>query len=278
MRGEIIGVWSETWREIWSKLAKHKAAPDDLFCELYRELTVSFENQPDVTKLADIIDNPDQAKDAFRKTPVSAFRGELPLLEFFERSHVIMVDLAGDPLANEYFLLIEQFLEKYSLRYDLRRPFSLHPTLPGVFSRLVRELRAYTARDAALHALMMEFEDAVRDLGKTPTSGKIKTCIQKQVNLLEAIGKNCPGVQANTNTLGRMCDEVGTWPHDKIKMAMKNLYGFASDYPGIRHGGTQANALRDIEMRDLVSVCILLAGFSPYLTDQINSDIVYRGS
>lgn len=41
MRGEIIGVWSETWREIWSKLAKHPDAPEDLFCELFRELALS---------------------------------------------------------------------------------------------------------------------------------------------------------------------------------------------------------------------------------------------
>jgi hypothetical protein len=38
MRGEFIGVWSECWREIWSKLAKHPKAPNDLFSELYREL------------------------------------------------------------------------------------------------------------------------------------------------------------------------------------------------------------------------------------------------
>ena len=34
MRGEFIGVWSDTWRELWIDLAEHEAAPDDLFCEL----------------------------------------------------------------------------------------------------------------------------------------------------------------------------------------------------------------------------------------------------
>ena len=55
------------------------------------------------------------------------------------------------------------------------------------------------------------------------------------------------------------------------------LYGFASDYPGIRHGGTPTSALRTIEMRDMVAMSILLAGFTPYLTDQLNADAVYRG-
>jgi hypothetical protein len=276
MRGEVIGVWSETWREIWSKLAKHPDAPEDLFCELYRELAGAFETTLDVTALADIVDEPDQARTVFRKTRAAAFRGEVALLEFFERAHNVVVDLGGDPLANRYFLLMEAFLDKYSLRYDLRRPFSLNPTLPGVFARLVRELREATYQDAELHPLMVEFEDAIRDLKTSQSAGRIKTCIQKQVNLLEAIGQRCPGV--TSNTLGAICDEVGTWPHNRLKDAMKKLYGFASDYPGIRHGGTPANSLRNIEMRDLVAVSILLAGFSPYLTNLINSDTIYRGS
>lgn len=276
MRGEVIGVWSETWREIWSKLAKHPDAPEDLFCELYRELAGAFEVIPDVTALADIIGNPDQARSAFRRTKATAFRGEVALLEFMERANSVMVDLGGDPLANRYFLLTEALLDKYSLRYDLRRPFSLNTTLPGVFARLIRDLKDATVREADLHPLMVEFEEAVRDLRTDRSAGRIKTCIQKQVNLLEAIGQRCPGVTANT--LGQICEQVGTWPHNKVKDAMKCLYAFASDYPGIRHGGIANNSIREIEMRDLVGISVLLAGFSPYLTDLINSDNIYRGT
>ena len=59
---------------------------------------------------------------------------------------------------------------------------------------------------------------------------------------------------------------------------MKDLYGFASDYPGIRHGGTPANALRAVDMRDMVAMSILLAGFTPYLSSALDADIVYRGA
>ena len=38
MRGEFIGVWSETWREIWLPLIDHEGVPEDIFCELYRAL------------------------------------------------------------------------------------------------------------------------------------------------------------------------------------------------------------------------------------------------
>ena len=36
MRGEFIGVWSETRREIWLPLIDQEGVPDDIFCELYR--------------------------------------------------------------------------------------------------------------------------------------------------------------------------------------------------------------------------------------------------
>ena len=139
----------------------------------------------------------------------------------------------------------------------------------------MRDLRAVASRDVHLDSLMKDFENTIRDLRADRSDGRIKTCIQKELNLLEAIGRRCPGVTGTT--LGAICNEVGTWPHEKVKEAMKALYGFASDYPGIRHGGTPANALRMIEMRDMIAMSILLAGFTPYLCDQLDAEVVYRG-
>jgi hypothetical protein len=251
MRGECIGVWSETWREIWLPLIDHEGVPEDIFCELYRALAPALRSQPSVDALADIIDNPVQSREAFEKTGANEFAGERALVAFFEVAHSALDDLAGDELANRYFNLLASFVDKFSLRYDLRRPCTLCPTLPGVFASLVRDLR----HDCS--------------------DGRIKTCIQKQVNLLEAIGRTAPGVTGAT--LGAICNQVGTWPHDKLKEAMKDLYGFASDYPGIRHGGTPANAKRPVDMRDMVAMSVLLAGFTPYLAAQLDADVVYRG-
>lgn len=276
MRGEFIGVWSETWREIWDDLAAHEAATNDLFCELYRELAAALKAPPSAQALADAIDDPVQSRKAFEETSAKDLSGERRLVAFLENAHAILDDLGGDPLANHYFNLLATFIDKFNLRYDLRRPCTLCPTLPGVFASLVRDLSAVTSQDAHLDSLMKDFENALRDLRTDCSDGRIKTCIQKQVNLLEAIGRACPGV--TQTTLGAICDQVGTWPHQKIKEAMKNLYTFASDYPGIRHSGTPASAIRAIEMRDMVAMSILLAGFTPYLTDQLNADAVYRRS
>ena len=276
MRGEFIGVWSETWREIWAPLIDQENIPDDIFCELYRELAPTLKTRPSVEDLADIIDDPAQSRETFEKTRAEDFGGERSLVAFLEAAQPVLDDLGGDALSNSYFNLLAGSLDKFSLRYDLRRPCTLCPTLPGVFASLVRDLREVAAQDEHLDSLMKEFENAIRGLRTDCSDGHIKTCIQKQVNLLEAIGRACPGV--TQTELGGICNQLGTWPHNAIKSSLKSLYGFASDYPGIRHGGTPKNAIREIEMRDMVAPSILLAGFTPYLTDQFNADAVYRGS
>ncbi len=281
MHGEFISVWAETWQEIWLRLideplGENEDVPEDIFCELYRELAKALKEQPSIEALADIIDNPVQSRAAFEGTRATDLAGERAVLTFLEAAHPALDDLGGDELSNRYFNVLAAFIDKFNLRYDLRRPCIFCPTLPGLFASLVRDLRALTSQDPHLDALTKEFENAVRDLGHDSSDGRIKTCIQKQVNLVEAIGRGYPGVTGKT--LGAICDQVGTWPHEKLKAAMKDLYGFASDYPGIRHGGTPANALRPMDMRDMVAMSILLTGFTPYLEDRLSADAIFGAS
>lgn len=122
---------------------------------------------------------------------------------------------------------------------------------------------------------MKDFENSIRDLRIDCSDTRIKTCIQKQVNLLEAIGRRYPGVKEKT--IGKICDQLQTWPHETVKEAMKSIYRFTCDYPGIRHSGTIESATRDIEMKDMVAVSILLIGFVPYLTNKLDAEVLYRG-
>ena len=282
MHGEFIGVWSETWREIWFPLIdeplgkSEESVPEDIFCELYRDLAKALKTQPSIEALADIIDDPVQSWEAFENTTTADLAGERAVVTFLEAAHPALDDLGGDELSNRYFNLLTAVIDKFSLRYDLRRPCVLCPTLPGVFASLVRDLRALASQDLHLDRLMKEYEDAVRDLRFGCTNGRIKTCIGKQFMLLEAIGALDPGV--TKNTLGDMCDQLNSWPHATIKGALQKLYGFASDYPGIRHGSHAKGALRAIEMRDMVAMSILLTGFTPYLERRLSADAIYGGS
>ncbi len=288
MRGEFIGLWSETWREIWLPLIDppmndgDEGVPEDIFCELFRALAGdpkkpgALKITPSVETSADILDDPLQSRQAFEAITVNDLAGERELAGFFEAAHDALEELGGDALANRYFNLLASFIDKFSLRYDLRRPCVLCPTLPGMFTSLVRDLRAITGQDAYLDVLMKDYEDAIRDLRFGCTDSRIKTCIGKQFMLLEGIGAVAQGV--TKGTLGDMCDQLNAWPHATIKEALKKLYGFASDYPGIRHGGSAKGALRTIEMRDMVAMSVLLMGFTPYLESRLSADGIFGGS
>ena len=275
MRGELVPVWPDAWVEIWHPLVE-EGAPDDLFCELYRELVVAIRNPPTVEELADVVDNSDQSRLAFQAVASTDFLGEDALASFFERAFDVCEDLGADQLSNTYFGLLNVFVTKYNLRYDLRRPCDLCPTVSGVFTGLSSALQQLSSRDAHLNSLLQDFESAVRDLRRDGSETKIKTCIAKQTNLLEGLARTNRLV--TRDTLGGMCDEVSTWPHESLKTAIKSIYKFSCNYPGIRHGGTPASALRPIDMRDLVALSIILTGFSTYLTDQLAVDAGYRVS
>jgi hypothetical protein len=282
MRGEFLGVWSETQREIWDPLFRQEKDEEDvlqdIYCELFRAMAPALKKRPSVEQLADIIDDPVQSRQAFENTKAEDLADERALIAFLEAVHATLEEFeepGDDALTNRYFNLLAAFIEKFSLRYDLRRPCILCPTLPGVFASLIRDLRALTSQDQHLDQLMKEYEDAVRDLRFGSTDGRIKTCIGKQFMLLEAIGALDPGV--TKNTLGDMCDQVTSWPHATIRESLKKLYGFASDYPGIRHGSRAKGALRAIDMRDLVAMSILLTGFTPYLERRLSADAIYGG-
>ncbi len=169
----------------------------------------------------DIINDAFKSRHAFEQVQSSEIVGEIALVRFLESAFEILDDVGGDPLSNRYFNLLSQFIDKFSLRYDLRRPCILCPTLPGVFASLFRDLRAITSQDAHLDSLMKDFEESVRDLRIDCSDGRIKTTIQKQVNLLEALGQIHPGVRRKT--LGAISKQIKNWPHEEVMRALQSL-------------------------------------------------------
>jgi hypothetical protein len=265
------------WQHLWAPLARKADALGhaDMFYELLLELNNCLVMERSAQVLALAGGDPGEARRQFRQIRAAELKSELATVGFLEACFETLEELGGDVLANHYYSLLDRFLVRFGSRYDLRRPCRLCPTLQGMFSSLVDELKKASSRDSHLDSLMIDYERAIRNLRDDASPGQIKTCIQKQVNLLEAIGAACPGV--TETELGSICNQLATWPHSSVKASIRNLYGFASNYPGIRHAGNPASALRDIEMRDLVAMSILLAGFTPYLSDQLDADVVYRG-
>ncbi|WP_413207355.1 hypothetical protein [Rhodospirillum sp. A1_3_36] len=218
---------------------------------------------------------------------------ESAIVETLEKSFKPFDDAGGDQLPNAYFVAVQTFIEKFSLRYDVRRPsfnrrMAIYPTLPGLFTKMLRDLRLSSAQDAVLAEPMAAFEETIRDLHDERSPRKVKQCIAAHFNLLEAMlsqhpnilsynadvkSGTCPGRTANT--FGAMCDRAAVWPHAQVLESAKALYGFASDYPGIRHGGTPASQLREVDMRDLLSISVILTGLSPYLSASMDPEKIY---
>ena len=337
MRGEFAGVKSEVIKDIFEPLidemTDEEFSDEELWSDLFREAIpaptepvaptpTDFDGDGNIHLPADLEarDAYDEASDVYR-VRIEAYNDaanradlawqyivtffedpgttERQIVQALEDAFDAIEDFGGGNLANAYFQIIESFLEKYSLRYDLRRPanrsgMSLHPTLPGIFSRLIRDLKAVTSEEAQLSALMGDFEECVRDLKGEQPPRKIKQCLAAQFNLMEGLLKRVPDVVAfnaavaehnkkassskqrkPVNTFGAMCDKAKVWPHEEVLKSAKSIYKFGSDYPGLRHAGTDESAKREIDMRDMVSMTIVLAGFTPYFREALQAQRIY---
>src|SRR3569833_2364858 len=93
MRGDFIDVWSDTWREIWRPIAEAGSLSKDLFCELYRELSLVLRTRPSVSLLADTLDQPMQSRNAFLAVTADMLAGESALSAFFENAYELLDDL-----------------------------------------------------------------------------------------------------------------------------------------------------------------------------------------
>src|SRR5262245_21515696 len=72
MRGEFIGVWSETWREIWLPLSDQEGVHEDIFCELYRELAKALKEPAGEQAMNGALDDALQLWEAFERSLVLA--------------------------------------------------------------------------------------------------------------------------------------------------------------------------------------------------------------
>ena len=155
-----------------------------------------------------------------------------------------------------------EFIACHNLRYQLLIPFKLQPHLPGVFAALFGEVMDTANGDPHIAGLMKDFEHSFHAASGSHHEADMKTCISKACMLVEGLGKSNAGV--NSTTLGDICGEVQCWPHKALREAVKKIYGFCSDYPGIRHAGNPRGQLRSLELRDAVIVALLLLTTAGY--------------
>jgi hypothetical protein len=145
-----------------------------------------------------------------------------------------------------------------------------------MFTGLVRELDALSITDQNIGKRLRDFKEAVQDLRMGPTEGRVSNCVMKQVMFLEAVA--AASGEVSGSDLAALCKALEHWPHPAVRQSLLNLYGFASDFPGVRHGTPSTGMKRNIDMRDMVAMSILLTGFTPYLESRLSAEAIFGGS
>lgn len=288
MIGRLTDSWKYTKDEIWGPLSKVKDAPKDLHIELYQTAMNYFKNQLDYRKNYDEFQNaemvkiwndPQTAKKAFQQIKKEEFKGELEIVAFFEEVHrVIEEDLENDVLSNRYFNLVNRFLSTHNLRYRLIRPFQLIVQLPWVYADIYRELNQINERDLHLQELMDDFEDAFDKFVRTRRKRDLRISIARASNYAEGVAAT--RLKVNKGNLGEMCDSLvkeQVWPHKTVQQSLKELYGFCSDYPGVRHAGNKKSKLRILNEKDTIIISALLIAYSGYISNQVDINKILSG-
>ena len=132
-----------------------------------------------------IATGPAAAKPALRSELMSIGSTEPAARRSLETAYDVIDGYGIESLRNRYFNLTENFIKRFNLRYDVRRPFTFHPTLRAStqsYSQRSSRTVVKTSRSASAR-----LSRSLPGLAAGATSGRINTCLQKQVNLLEGV-------------------------------------------------------------------------------------------
>jgi hypothetical protein len=280
MVGRLQEAWRYAWSEIWVPLEQSELWPeiseklgyttDDLYTDLYVELAKALKKAPQPDVYDATANDPVLAREAIECTPADKLRCETATARFFENAFEVISGAGSPELEVEYRTLLTRFLGSRNLRYQLVDPFRLQSHLPGVFAALFSDIATATVGNQQLSQALADFEHAFQALSRSHFETDMKTCILKATMLVEALASTNPGAQGKT--LADLCNSLKCWPHPAIKEAVSKIYGFCSDYPGIRHNIATGGQLRTLEMRDSIIVPLLLLSAAGYFGS--NADLL----
>ena len=290
MRGSLRLCWPYSWLDIWIPLAEHEDAPQDLFMELYPELALAFKpvseassstSAPDLRSellehsrdYFDVSSNPELAKQRFSEIEADIFQSDRSLIQFFREAYLIIEDFGSVALTAEYSRLLGSFFTRYNLRFRVTRPFEIVPEMSALFQVLIEEVRLQAHINPHLDTLGAHLQSAFSALARDGTTPEVHQCILRACNYVEGLAGAAPGMQPGS-TLGALAKRLDVWPHATIREALSSLYGFCSDYPGIRHSGNPAGQLRELDLKDALVIPMLLVAYSGYLVDVDFSEIL----
>ena len=275
MSGSLRHAWEYLAAELWEPLADYSAteaaAPPDLFSDFFAAADEFLSPRPTETEVEEVRNDPDKARQRFLALKGTDFASEFAIVQFLEQACDVIADYEIPGFEDLYRRLLRDALRKFNLRYRLVEPFTLRFLLPGSFSNLYAELQRVNTGDGHLAGLLTDFEKAFDRYARTQDPTDLKTCIGNASKYIEGLaGATC----GKSGKLSELCKEINDWPHTALQSALGNLYGFCSDYPGIRHAGNPAGVRRNLATRDMTLASLLLLSFSGYLSPSLDERAV----
>jgi hypothetical protein len=262
-------MWSEVWlpleeSDIWAKLGEASGyTADQLYVDVYVELAKALKKAPQPTQYDAASNDPILARLAVSTIPATALRGETAIARFLENAFEAVSSAGSLELEEEFRALVDRFLKARNLRYQLIEPFELRSHLPGIFEAIFADLLEATNRHPQLSQAFSDFVYAFHALQRSHAEPDMKTCIHKAGMLAEALASARP--EARGNNFGTLCNSIHCWPNPLVREAVKKLYEFSSDAPGVRHNIVRrGNSPRELEMRDSMIVPLLLLTATGY--------------
>jgi len=275
MSGSLRHAWAYLAAELWEPLAnysaKDSAAPLDLYSDLFAAADEFLSPRPTDTELQEARNDTDKARQRFLALKGTDFASESAIVYFLEEAQNVIADYEIAGFEDLYRRLLRDALRKFNLRYRLDEPFTLRILLPGSFTNLYAELHRLNSGNSHLTTLWTDFESAFDQYARVQGDSDLRESISRASNYLEGLASATKG---KSGTLGKLCDGLSDWPHDKIKDTVKSLYGFCNDYPGIRHGGTPGNRKRQLDSRDSVAINVALMALAAYLSKGLDNGAV----
>jgi len=275
MNGSLRQTWEYLAADLWEPLAEYSTngaiAPPSLFGDLFAAADEFLSPRPTDTDLEEARNDPNKAEQRFLALKGADFASEFAIVHFLEEVHDVIDDYEIPGFEDLYRRLLRDALRKFNLRYRLDEPRTLRFLLPGSFTNLYAELHRMNITNSHLAGLWSDFETGFDQYARTQGDLDLRTSIARASNYLEGLASATNG---KPGTLGKLCDGLSDWPHDKVKEAVQDLYKFCSDYPGIRHGGTPSNSRRQLDTRDSVAINVALMALAAYLGNGLDQGAV----
>lgn len=168
----------------------------------------------------------------------------------------------------EFSMLIKNKIQNYIHIHNLKYSFyenHLTISISGIFESILQILKNVISSDHN-NRLKIVYKH-LKALENNPDEDDILTSFSKLSNLIEGIVVDFSTKKGyNNNTLSSALNALpeDIFPHPNVRDLLFRIYKFWSDYPNIRHSGTEEARLRNVNVMDvyaLIPVCISLLIF-----------------